>query len=153
MPELVIVDQKTQIVKRNTYFNATLQNTGSIFGVDPVYEAPKKICKCGAASQSVELTLLYAQARDYTIQTLPPHYLTLPVFLSGDLNLPSATNSASVHEFIVCTNLFGVCKPSCDERTVTKTLSLFSVYTLLFLLPIFYPPLPLSVSLCLSRSL
>ena len=57
MPELVIVDQKTQIVKRNTYFNATLQNTCSIFGVDPVYEAPKKICKCGAASQSVELTL------------------------------------------------------------------------------------------------
>ena len=55
-------------------------------------------CKCGAASETVEHYLLhcplYTQVRDYTIQTLPPHYITIPVFLSGDPNLPSATTSA-----------------------------------------------------------
>ena len=54
---------------------------------------------------------LYTQARDYTIQTLPSDNITIPVLLSGDPNLPTATNSAiflSVYEFIIRTNRFSV---------------------------------------------
>ena len=65
------------------------------------------------------------------------------VLLSTDPNLPPATNSpmfSTVHEFIVPTNRFGVCKSSRD-RTLTKTLCLFFVSTLrLFLLPTFLFP-------------
>ena len=62
------------------------------------YVATDPSCKYGAASETVEYCLLHCplstQVRDYTIQTLPPHYITIPVLLSGDPNLPSATNSA-----------------------------------------------------------
>ena len=54
---------------------------------------------------------LYIQAKDYTIQTLTLHYITIPVLVSGVPNLASATQFAiflTVHEFIVRTNRFDV---------------------------------------------
>ena len=80
-------------------------------------------CKCGDASETVEHYLLhcplYTQVRDYTIQTLAPHYIIIPVLLSGDPSLPLATNSAiflTVHEFTVRTNRFGVVNRVATQR-------------------------------------
>ena len=61
----------------------------------------------------------YSQGRDYTIQTLPPHYITIPVLLSSNPDLPSATNSTvflRVDEFIVPTNCFGVNRVATEPK-------------------------------------
>ena len=78
-------------------------------------------CKCGAVSETVEHYLLhcplYTQARDYTIQTLPSHYITIPVYKAVAQIFPPLPNSAmflTVHEFIIRTKPLRCSKPSRD---------------------------------------
>jgi len=118
-------------------------------------------CKCGSASEAVEHYLLhcppYTQARGYTIQTLPritlPHLcywaVTHSPFSNKFCNILNSSRIRRSHKPLWC------CKPS-RERTVTKTLCLFSVWVhtpSLSHLPFPSPSHPLSLSVCLCLCL
>ena len=55
-------------------------------------------CTCGTTSETVEHCLLrcplYIHALDISILILSPHYITIPILLNSDPNLPSAVNSS-----------------------------------------------------------